>query len=113
MNCDEVRDLTGAYALGSVSPEEKRQVEDHLEDCDLHDEISGLTTTALGLAAATQELEPPKSWSKHLGCDSRRAGCGYHQTCSQANLAACHAHRVMAGRRRTGHRRGRANDLEH
>lgn len=59
MNCDEVRDLTGAYALGSVSPEEKRQIEDHLEDCDLHDEISGLTTTALGLAAATQELEPP------------------------------------------------------
>jgi anti-sigma-K factor RskA len=59
MNCDEVRDLTGAYALGSVSPEEKRQIEDHLEDCDLHDEIAGLTATAMGLGSAALELEPP------------------------------------------------------
>lgn len=59
MNCDEVRDLTGAYALGSVSPEEKRQIEDHLEDCDLHDEIAGLTATAMGLASTSLELEPP------------------------------------------------------
>ena len=58
MNCDDVRDLTGAYALGSVSPEEKRQIEEHLEGCDLHDEIAGLSATALGLAEATQELEP-------------------------------------------------------
>ena len=43
MNCDEVRDLTGAYALGSVTPEEKRLIEAHLADCDLHDEIVGLT----------------------------------------------------------------------
>jgi|GEM_PF-5083261 hypothetical protein len=59
MNCDEVRDLTGAYALGSVSPGEKRQIEDHLEDCDLHDEIAGLTATAMGLASASLQLEPP------------------------------------------------------
>ncbi len=59
MNCDEVRDLTGAYALGSVSPEEKRQIEDHLEDCDLHDEIAGLTATAMGLASTSLELESP------------------------------------------------------
>lgn len=59
MNCDEVRDLTGAYALGSVSPEEKRQIEDHLKDCGLHDEIAGLTATAVGLASASMELEPP------------------------------------------------------
>jgi len=42
-----------------VSPEEKRQIKDHLEDCDLHDEIAGLTTTAMGLASASLELEPP------------------------------------------------------
>ena len=32
MKWDEVRDLTGAYALGSMSPEEKRQIKDQLED---------------------------------------------------------------------------------
>lgn len=59
MNCDEVRGLTGAYALGSVSPEEKRQIEDHLVICNLHPEISGLLATVRGLASAAAEMEPP------------------------------------------------------
>ena len=59
MNCDEVRDLSGAYALGSVSPEEKNQIEDHFAGCDLHPEISGLVATVAGLASAAPEMDPP------------------------------------------------------
>ena len=59
MNCDEVRDLTGAYVLGSVSGDERRQIEDHVAACDLHAEIAGLAATAMGLAAAAPEMDPP------------------------------------------------------
>ena len=58
MNCDVVRDLSGAYALGSVTPEEKRQIEEHLAGCDLHDEIVGLRATGFGLADAAPEMVP-------------------------------------------------------
>ena len=59
MSCDEVRDLTGAYALGTVSAEEKRLIEDHLVSCELHAEIAGLVGVVYGLSSAAPEIEPP------------------------------------------------------
>ena len=71
MNCEEVRDLTGAYALGRVSPEEKDQIEDHIDGCDLHDEITGLSATAMGLAAAAPDMEPPADLGTRLSAAIR------------------------------------------
>ncbi len=59
MNCDEVRELAGAYALDALTEEERRQVNEHLGSCDLHDELAALRATALGLASAAPEREPP------------------------------------------------------
>ncbi len=59
MNCDEVRDLIAAYSLGAATPEERRAVEEHLESCDLHEEMVEIQATALGLALAAPEMEPP------------------------------------------------------
>ena len=59
MNCDEVRELAGAYALDALPEEERQQVDEHLRSCDLHDELAALRATALGLAVAAPEREPP------------------------------------------------------
>ena len=59
MNCDEVRDLIAAYSLGTATSEERRVVEEHIESCDMHDEIAETQATALGLALAASEMEPP------------------------------------------------------
>ena len=56
MTCDEVRDLTGAYVLGSTTENEKRQIENHVAGCDLHAEIASLAAVTLGLAAAAPEV---------------------------------------------------------
>ena len=56
MTCDEVRDLTGAYVLGSTTEDEKRQIENHVAGCDLHAEIPSLAAVTLGLAAAAPEV---------------------------------------------------------
>ncbi|MCH8236346.1 MAG: zf-HC2 domain-containing protein, partial [Chloroflexi bacterium] len=50
MTCDEVRDLTGAYVLGSTTEDEKRQIENHVAGCELHAEIASLAAVTLGLA---------------------------------------------------------------
>jgi anti-sigma-K factor RskA len=59
VNCDEVRDLIAAYSLGTATPEERRAVEEHVESCDLHEEMAEIQATALGLALAAPEMEPP------------------------------------------------------
>lgn len=61
MNCDEVRDLIAAYSLGTATPDERRAVEDHLESCDLHQEIAEIQATVLGLALAAPGVEPPET----------------------------------------------------
>ena len=56
MTCDEVRDLTGAYVLGSTTENEKRQIENHVAGCDLHAEIASLAAVTLGVAAGAPEI---------------------------------------------------------
>jgi anti-sigma-K factor RskA len=58
MNCEDVRELAGAYALGALSPEELREVEAHLAECNLHEEMAALRATAALLAFAVEEREP-------------------------------------------------------
>ena len=63
MNCEEVRELSGAYALGALSPEELREVEAHLAECNLHEEMAALRATAALLAFA-----PSRSVSRRSSC---------------------------------------------
>ncbi|MCH7642447.1 MAG: anti-sigma factor [Chloroflexi bacterium] len=55
MTCDEVRDLTGAYVLGSTTGNEKLQIESHVAGCDRHAEIASLAAVTLALASAAPE----------------------------------------------------------
>lgn len=58
MNCDDVRELAGAYALEALSPDERREVNAHLAECNLHEEFAALRATASLLAYAAEEREP-------------------------------------------------------
>lgn len=66
MNCDELRDLIAAYSLGTATPEERGLVDEHLESCDLHEEIAAIRATALGLALSAPEIEPPAALRERI-----------------------------------------------
>ena len=59
MNCEEVEELAGAYALRALPSEELRAAQEHLESCSRHPDIAGLRTVASQLHAAAPEMEPP------------------------------------------------------
>lgn len=61
MNCEEVRELLGAYVLDAVSDDERAEIETHLEACGLHGEVGSLRATTLGLAASVPPREPDPS----------------------------------------------------
>ncbi len=65
MNCDEVRELLAAEALGALAQEEQAQVRAHLDECELHAEAAELRAIALALAEAAPEREPsPELWER-------------------------------------------------
>ena len=66
MNCEEVNELEAAYALRALEPDEQRDVEAHLDECDLHAEISSLRATALTLSALAPAREPPAGLRERL-----------------------------------------------
>ncbi|NQW17550.1 MAG: anti-sigma factor [Chloroflexi bacterium] len=66
MNCDEIRDLLGAYAIGVATAEERAQVEGHLEECDLHQELRDLSAVSATLAFSVPEMAPPASLKQRL-----------------------------------------------
>jgi hypothetical protein len=59
MNCDAVLEATGSYALRALPFEEMREVDAHLRECDLHEEMASLRAPAMLLAYAPEEREPP------------------------------------------------------
>jgi len=59
VTCEEVRELAGAYALDTLSPEESRAVDEHLRSCNLHEELVALRATAMLLSRGTEERDPP------------------------------------------------------
>lgn len=66
MNCEEVEELAGAYAIGALPEEERAAVSAHLESCDKHPEIRDLQAAAASLALAAPEIEPPASLKSRL-----------------------------------------------
>src|SRR6476620_322867 len=62
MDHDQLRELTGAYALDAVTDEERREVEGHLEGCPgCAEEARSLHAAATELAFAVPQRRPPDS----------------------------------------------------
>jgi len=60
MEADALHDLTAAYALNALEPEEARRYEAHLARCErCRDEFAALSESASALAYATEAPEPP------------------------------------------------------
>jgi anti-sigma-K factor RskA len=59
MNCDEIEELAGAYALGALPEAERAAVSVHLATCGGHPEMRELESAAASLALAADEIEPP------------------------------------------------------
>ena len=60
MEADALHDLTAAYALNALEPEDARRYEAHLAHCErCHDELAELSETASALAFATETSAPP------------------------------------------------------
>ncbi len=60
MTHDELRDLSGGYALGILSEAERRAFEAHLSTCpECGEEVRGFAAVAQGLAQAVPLVDPP------------------------------------------------------
>jgi anti-sigma-K factor RskA len=60
MEADALHDLTAAYALDALDPEDARRYEAHLAHCvRCHDELADLSQAAGALAYATEASAPP------------------------------------------------------
>jgi anti-sigma-K factor RskA len=60
MEADALHDLTAAYALDALEPEEARGYEAHLARCErCRDELASLSESASALAYATEAPQPP------------------------------------------------------
>lgn len=66
MNCDEIEELAGAYALGALPEAERATVSAHLATCDRHPEMRELEAVAASLALAADEIEPPPTLKSRL-----------------------------------------------
>jgi anti-sigma-K factor RskA len=60
MTHDELRELTGGYALGALGEQERRAFEAHLATCvECAREVGEFATVANGLALAVPQVDPP------------------------------------------------------
>ncbi len=66
MRCEEVDELSGAYALGALLPDEQAEVERHLASCSRHPSLASLRVTAEALAVVAPEMEPPRGLKSRL-----------------------------------------------
>jgi anti-sigma-K factor RskA len=72
MNCAEVAELLGAYALDALPPEEKQAVEGHLATCNLHAEMVSLFSAAATVSFTTATEAPrPELRSRILDAIAR------------------------------------------
>jgi anti-sigma-K factor RskA len=66
MNCVEVEELIGAYALGALPVESLADIGEHLVSCAKHPEAADLKAVAASLAFAAPEREPPPALKMRL-----------------------------------------------
>src|SRR5438445_4707566 len=72
MNCDEIEELLGTYALGALTPEAAAEFEAHLASCTKHAEVPELRAVARSLMLAAPEVEPPPALKTRLLDEIRR-----------------------------------------
>lgn len=67
MQHDEIRDLLAAYALGSVPPDERRDIALHILTCEgCRTEVTDYEAVTGTLALATQPVEPPVGFTERV-----------------------------------------------
>ena len=67
MQHEEIRDLLAAYALGSVSPEERSEMDRHLPTCDeCRIELADYEVVTGTLALAVAPVEPPAGFTDRV-----------------------------------------------
>lgn len=66
MNCEEVEELIGAYALGALPVEALSEIGEHLDTCEKHPEAAELRAVASSLAFAAAEAEPSPALKTRL-----------------------------------------------
>ncbi len=66
MNCDEVEDILGAYALDALPGELSADVTTHLATCPKHPEAAELRAVAAALAFAAPEAQPSAALKTRL-----------------------------------------------
>jgi len=60
MTHDELRDLSGGYALGALDETDRRAFEAHLPTCaECAEDVRAFATVAFGLAQAVPQVDPP------------------------------------------------------
>ena len=72
MNCEEVEELAGAYALDALPAETLRDVREHLASCSQHSEVAGLQAVASTLSVTAPEMEPPPGLKTRLMDEIRK-----------------------------------------
>ena len=72
MNCQEVEELAGAYALEALPAETLRDVREHVASCSRHSEVAGLQAIASTLSVAAPEMEPPPGLKTRLMDEIRK-----------------------------------------
>jgi anti-sigma-K factor RskA len=66
MNCEEVEELIGAYALGALPVETLADIGEHLASCEKHPKAADLKAVAASLAFVAPEREPPDALKTRL-----------------------------------------------
>jgi anti-sigma-K factor RskA len=66
MNCAEVAELLGVYALDALPAAEKAEVERHLATCDLHGELVGLLAAAATVPFTSAIEAPPPALRERI-----------------------------------------------
>jgi len=66
MNCEEIEELIGAYALGALPVETLAAVGEHLDSCVNHAEAADFRTVASTLVFAAPEIAPPAALKTRL-----------------------------------------------
>ena len=66
MNCEEIEELLGAYALDALLPKDAQEMEAHLSSCAKHDDVSELRAVTQSLILAAPDVEPPPALKTRL-----------------------------------------------
>jgi hypothetical protein len=61
VSCEDIRDLIPAYSMGTATFEEVLSVEEHVAECDLHDDMRSIAATVALIGSGAESVQPPSS----------------------------------------------------